>query len=67
MLENVMHTMGGVNAFGIITICLFFAFFVGMIVHAVRLKKPFLNAMSELPLDDGVAPRTKPTSDGELP
>jgi hypothetical protein len=65
MIENVMHRIGGVNAFGIFTICLFFAFFIGMIVYAARLKKPFVISMSEMPLDDGAAPRTKPTSDGE--
>ena len=52
MIENVMHRIGGVNAFGIITICLFFAFFIGMIIYAVCLKKTYLNSMSALPLDD---------------
>ena len=65
MIENVMHKLGGVNAFGIFTICLFFAFFIGMIVYAICLKKTYLNTMSELPLDDGAEPRTKPTPDGE--
>ncbi len=65
MIENVMHRIGGVNAFGIITICLFFAFFIGMIIYAVCLKKTYLNSMSALPLDDESAPQTQPTSDPE--
>ena len=62
MIENVMHQLGGVNAFGLFTICLFFAFFIGMIVYAVRLKKPYLKTMCELPLQDESAPEDQPVS-----
>jgi hypothetical protein len=51
MIENVMNNMGGVGVFGVISICLFFAFFTGMLVWAFCLKKPYLNSMRELPLD----------------
>jgi hypothetical protein len=56
MIENVMHKMGGVGGFGIISICLFFAFFTGMLLWAVCLKKSYLNAMRQLPLDHETAP-----------
>jgi len=62
MLENVMHKLGGVNAFGIVTICLFFAFFIGMIVYAIRLKKSYLQTMCELPLEDESASNCQSSS-----
>ena len=58
MIENVLHDLGGVGIFGIVSICLFFTFFSGMLLWAARLKKPYLNSMRDLPLDGGEsAPR----------
>jgi hypothetical protein len=58
MIENVLHDLGGVGIFGIVSICLFFTFFSGMLLWAARLKKPYLNSMRNLPLDGGEsAPR----------
>jgi cytochrome c oxidase cbb3-type subunit 4 len=53
MIENVMHNIGGVGLFGIISISLFFAFFLGMALWAVTLKKSYLSSMQQLPLEDG--------------
>jgi hypothetical protein len=50
-MENVLHSMGGVGVYGIISICLFFAIFTGVLVWTICLKKPYLKAMRELPLD----------------
>ncbi len=52
MMENVLETIGGVAAFGVISICLFFAVFGGMVFWAFSLKKRFLNSMSSLALDE---------------
>ena len=43
--------MGGVGVYGIISICLFFAVFIGVLVWTICLKKPYLKAMRELPLE----------------
>jgi hypothetical protein len=51
MIENVMHHIGGVGVFGVISICIFFTFFSGMLLYAATLKKPYLNSMRDLPLD----------------
>ncbi|HSU57245.1 MAG TPA: CcoQ/FixQ family Cbb3-type cytochrome c oxidase assembly chaperone [Candidatus Dormibacteraeota bacterium] len=59
MIENVMRNMGGVAVFGIISITLFFAFFTGMFFWAIRLKKPYLTSMQELPLDCQENPPTQ--------
>lgn len=53
MIENVVHGVGGIAMFGIISICLFFAFFTGMAIWASRLKKNYLSSMESLPLTDG--------------
>lgn len=52
MIENVLRGIGGVGHFGIISICLFFAFFTGMLFWSSRLKQNYLNSMESLPLDE---------------
>ncbi len=61
MIENVMHEMGGIGMYGIISICIFFGFFVGMLIWTVCLKKSYVNAMRALPLEpeNQEPPRTK--------
>jgi hypothetical protein len=56
MIEHVLHDIGGIGIFGIVSVCLFFAFFIGMLVWAARLKKPYLHSMQALPLDGGERP-----------
>jgi cytochrome c oxidase cbb3-type subunit IV len=57
MIRNVLEHIGGVGIYGIISISLFFAFFIGMLIWALCLKKSYLNSMRELPLDGGeIAP-----------
>ena len=60
MFENILHDIGGIYVYGIISICLFFTFFVGMLLWAFRLKKPYLGSMRDLPLDGGEVGRVTP-------
>jgi hypothetical protein len=53
MIEHVLRDLNGIEIFGIISICLFFAFFTGMLLWASRLKKTYLTSMQDLPLDGG--------------
>jgi hypothetical protein len=53
MIENVVRSVGGIAMFGIVSISLFFGFFIGMAIWASRLKKNYLNSMEGLPLEDG--------------
>jgi hypothetical protein len=55
MIKNVLENIGGIGLYGIISLCLFFAFFTGMLIWAFRLRKPYLKSMEELPLDDSEA------------
>jgi len=60
MIKNVISDIGGVEVYGIISICLFFVVFTSAMLWAASLKKPFLKSMSQLPLDDGqIAPKAK--------
>ena len=47
MIENVLNKMGGLGMYGVISICLFFAVFAGVLVWTLCLKKPYLKAMRE--------------------
>jgi hypothetical protein len=49
---NLINKLGGIEAFGIFSICLFFVVFTAAMVFAFCLKKPFLKTMSALPLED---------------
>lgn len=64
MIQNVLQHIGGVGAYGIISICLFFGMFIGILIWAGRLKKPYLNEMSDLPLNGG---ETTPQRQPQIP
>jgi hypothetical protein len=53
MIKNVLTDIGGIGLYGVISICLFFAVFTGMLIWALRMKKPFAQKMSACPLHDG--------------
>ena len=58
MIQNVLSGIGGVGIYGVISICLFFAVFVGVLVWTIGLKKSYLNSMRELPLEDAPSPES---------
>ena len=53
MEEKIICSMNGVGIYGVISICIFFAFFTGMLLWAFTRKKNHLNHMGGLPLDAG--------------
>ena len=56
MIENVMSRIGGVGIYGVISICLFFAVFLGVLIWTLCLKKTYLDAMRQLPLEESSSP-----------
>lgn len=52
MIKNVLEHIGGVANYGVISLCLFFAVFSGVLIWAFRLKKADLDAAAALPLED---------------
>ena len=51
MIENILKEIGGIEHYGMISLALFFICFLGMLIWAFFLKKPFLEEMSHLPLN----------------
>jgi hypothetical protein len=60
-MNQLIDKLGGIEALGIFSICLFVVVFTGAMVLAFCLKKPFLKRMSALPLEDD-KPSTKTQS-----
>jgi hypothetical protein len=59
-MNQFIDKLGGIEAFGIFSICLFVVVFTASMVLAFCLKKPFLKIMSRLPLEDEQAGNSKP-------
>jgi hypothetical protein len=53
MYQNVLEKIDGIGLYGVISICIFFGFFTGMLVWAFLQKKNYLNHMAAVPLDSG--------------
>jgi hypothetical protein len=51
MIRDALSNIGGVGLYGVVSIALFFATFLALLIWACRLKKPWLNAMGRLPLE----------------
>jgi hypothetical protein len=52
MIRNITTHMGGIEIYGIISVCLFFTVFTASIIWALLQKKATLNALSALPLEN---------------
>lgn len=60
MIRNVLEHIGGIERYGVISILLFFACFIGVLVWVILLKKPYLNRMAAKPLEpDSPEPSTE--------
>ncbi len=53
MINNILSNIDGVGMYGVISICIFFSFFIGMLVWAFTRNKKYLTRMGELPLNAG--------------
>ena len=51
MIQNVLRSLGGIDAYGVISLCLFVSVFSGAVVWALLQKKSHLDAMARAPLD----------------
>ncbi len=52
MIQNVLRELGGIGIYGVVSVCLFFLVFTVALVWTLLQKKPFLQSMSALPLED---------------
>jgi hypothetical protein len=53
MEEKIICGMDGVGIYGVISICIFVAFFTGMLLWAFTKKANYLDKMGNLPLEGG--------------
>jgi len=61
MIKNVLSSIGGVEVYGVISVCLFFTVFSVAVVAAMRMKKSLARDLGALPLNDAT-PVTKENS-----
>ena len=52
MIKNVLSNIGGIEAYGVISVCLFFTVFTVAVLLALRMKRSVVQRMGALPLDD---------------
>jgi hypothetical protein len=52
MIKNVLTHLGGVEHFGILSLCLFCLVFTGVLVWAFLQRKPHLDRMARVPLEN---------------
>lgn len=53
MESKIICSINGVGIYGVISICIFVAFFTGMLLWACLQKKNYLDKMGDLPMDGG--------------
>jgi hypothetical protein len=53
MIKNVLTSLGGIENYGIVSICLFFVTFLIALLWALLQKKSLVQHMAALPLDGG--------------
>ena len=53
MIQNVVHAIGGIATFGIVSVCLFFIVFAAALIFACLQRKSLCDQMCRLPLEDG--------------
>ena len=62
MINHFVTEIGGIEVFGVISICLFCVVFVGAFIWALTQKKSLMTKMESLPLHDGDATTAKGVS-----
>jgi cbb3-type cytochrome oxidase subunit 3 len=51
MIQNILRNLGGIQHFGIVSLCLFCTVFVGVLIWAFAQKKTHLEYMARVALD----------------
>jgi cbb3-type cytochrome oxidase subunit 3 len=51
MIQNILRHLGGIEHYGIISLCLFCAVFIGVLIWAFAQKKTHLEYMARVALD----------------
>jgi cbb3-type cytochrome oxidase subunit 3 len=54
MIKDILTRIEGVEIYPIISLLIFFLFFVGIGIYLFRMDKSFVNKMKQLPLNDNI-------------
>lgn len=52
MYKNVLESMAGVDVYPIISLIIFFLFFIGVLLWVMKADKSYINKMGSLPLEN---------------
>ncbi|MFT7233745.1 MAG: cytochrome c oxidase cbb3-type subunit 4 [Cyclobacteriaceae bacterium] len=50
-IKHHMETIAGIEIYPLISLIIFFVFFVGLFIYVLTLKKKYINEISRIPLD----------------
>jgi cbb3-type cytochrome oxidase subunit 3 len=67
MIRNALEHIQGISILPIIGLLLFFAVFTGMLIWVIRMRKPYIDHMGNLPLKDGSKDDSKDTPESSSP
>lgn len=62
MIKNILTHTGGIELYGIISVCLFFAVFTTAVLWTLAQRAGHVRRMGELPLNDGEIHPFSPTA-----
>lgn len=68
MLKFIKHTMDtivGIEIFPIISFLIFFTFFIGLLIHVMRMSKSHVQSMGELPFEADENPPTSKSNSND--
>ena len=50
-IKHHLETITGIEIYPLISLCIFFAFFIGLLVYVWKMNRNYVQAMKNLPLD----------------
>ena len=59
MYKDVLQSADGIGTYPMISLVIFFLFFVGLIIWVARYKKSAIEEFSQMPLNDGIVTHEK--------
>ena len=50
-VKHYMESIAGIEVYPLISLCIFFVFFIGLIYYVVKMNKNYVETMESLPLE----------------
>lgn len=51
-IKHHLDTIAGIEIYPLISLCIFFLFFIGLIYYVIKMKKNYIKAMESMPLEN---------------